>query len=98
MLWEVEIRPSANEVDREGLRVTHEAHALGATTIHQVRSARSFLLQGTTLADGDVRRAAASLLVDPVAETFSIAQISGKGQSDKSATEAKGRLVPMPRN
>ncbi|WP_010582163.1 phosphoribosylformylglycinamidine synthase subunit PurL [Schlesneria paludicola] len=84
MLWEVEICPTANEIDREGLRIAQEARALGAATIRNVRSARSFLLQGPSLTDADVRRAAATLLVDPVAETFSVTQIS---KSARPSTE-----------
>lgn len=76
MLWEVEIRPSSKEIDREGVRVAHEAQELGTTTIRDVQSARSFLLQGTSLAEADVRRAAEQLLVDPVAETFSMHHVS----------------------
>ena len=76
MLWEVEIRPTANEIDREGLRVVGEAHALGAAGVKTVRSARSFLLQGTSLNDADVIRAAHTLLVDPVAEEFSVSRVS----------------------
>ena len=71
MLWHVEIRPAAGEVDRDAMRVAHEAHALGADTVKHVRSARVFLLQGQ-LAEADVAKAARSLLVDNVVETFSL--------------------------
>lgn len=106
MLWEVEIRPSGKEVDREGLRVAHEAKALGSTTIRQVQSARSFLLQGSSLSEGDVKRAAEDLLVDPVAEVFSFVAISsdgrnsngnsanGNGQSDASAPQLNVLFKP----
>ena len=76
MLWEVEIRPADGEVDREGLRVTHEAQALNTVTIQHVESARSFLLQGDTLTEADVRRAASSLLAAPVTEVFSVIRVS----------------------
>ncbi len=81
MLWEVEIRPADNENDREGTRVAHEARALGGATIHEVRSAKSFLLQGKSLNEADVRRAAATLLSDPVVETFRVSRISPDSQS-----------------
>jgi phosphoribosylformylglycinamidine synthase len=80
MLWEVEIRPAVSEVDREGLRVAHEASALGVATIQNVRSARSFLLQGSDLSESDVKRAASTLLTDPIAETFTTSQISDVGR------------------
>ena len=76
MLWEVEIRPTSGEIDREGLRVVGEAHALGAAGVKTVRSARSFLLQGTSLSEGDVSRAAHTLLVDPVVEVFCVSRVS----------------------
>ena len=76
MLWEVEIRPSAHEIDREGLRIVQEAHDLQASSISHVESARSFLLQGASLNPVDVKRAASMLLVDPVAERFEIREVS----------------------
>ena len=94
MLWEVEIRPSSKEIDREGVRVTHEAQELGTTTIHRVQSARSFLLQGADLAETDVRRAAQQLLVDPVAEEFSMHRVSknANGHSSTSSSDASTLL------
>ena len=44
MLWEVEICPAVQEIDREAIRVINEAQALGALTVTHVRSARAFLL------------------------------------------------------
>jgi phosphoribosylformylglycinamidine synthase len=82
MLWEVEIRPTSGEIDREGLRVVGEAHALGAAGVKTVRSARSFLLQGTSLSEGDVSRAAHTLLVDPVAEVFCVSRVSSAGSRE----------------
>ena len=68
MLWEVEVSPAANEVDREAARVVNEAQALGASTVKTARSARSFILQAASLEYDDVARAAKTLLVDPVTE------------------------------
>ncbi|WP_397571097.1 phosphoribosylformylglycinamidine synthase subunit PurL [Schlesneria sp. T3-172] len=94
MLWEVEIRPSANEIDREGQRITQEARDLGATSIQNVRSARGFLLQGGSLTESDVQRAANQLLVDPVVETFLVRQVSpGKDTSASTASNESGRHV-----
>lgn len=87
MLWEVEIRPAAGEVDRDGLRVVGEAHALGVAGVKTVTTARSFLLQGASLNNSDVIRAATTLLVDPVAEIFSAHQVSAK------STSSTGRLL-----
>ena len=89
MLWEVEIRPAAGEIDRDGLRVVGEAHALGVASVKAVSSAKSFLLQGASLNETDVARAARMLLVDPVAETFTAHAIS---RSAGSAADG-GQLV-----
>lgn len=88
MLWEVEIRPAAGEVDRDGLRVVGEAHALGVAGVKSVASARSFLLQGASLNNSDVVRAAQTLLVDPVAETFAAHPVSAK-----TNTAVEGQLL-----
>ena len=95
MLWEVEIRPSAHQIDREGLRVVHEAQDLRATTIQQVQTARSFLLQGHALTIERVTRAAETLLVDPIVETFQIRCISEKDSSASGLDhpEATSQLV-----
>lgn len=91
MLWEVEIRPVSTEIDREGVRVAHEASAWGLTSILRVKSARSFLLQGNLLTEGDVERAAKTLLVDPVVEQFQVIQISShqSQQSEKVAATSR---------
>ena len=96
MLWEVEIRPATNEIDREGLRVVNEAHALSATTIQQVRSARSFLLQGNSLSADDLQRAATTLLVDSVVETFEVRRISNE-ENPASGGSTSGSPTPLPR-
>jgi phosphoribosylformylglycinamidine synthase len=71
MLWEVEIRPAAGQVDREGERVLAECSGLGLESVSSVEAARSFLLQGE-LADDVVTRVSRTLLADGVAESFAI--------------------------
>ena len=91
MLWEVEIRPSVNEIDREGLRISQEARDLGASSIQKVQSAKSFLLQGTALTAADLDRAAKTLLVDPVVESYQIRQISKGKESGTEKNAAAGQ-------
>ena len=91
MLWEVEIRPSANQVDREGRRVLEESRALGADSLSTVRTGRAFLIEGRLDRD-DVERAAADLLVDRVVETFAIRSLS-TGETD-GRTPAPDRQAP----
>lgn len=74
MLWEVEILPSQDARDHEGLRVLSDAESLGIQSLTQVRSARSFLIQGD-LSEADARQAAEVLLCDAVVEQFTITQL-----------------------
>ena len=71
MLWEVEIRPAAGQVDREGQRVLAECSGMGLQSIASVDAARSFILQGE-LAEDIVTRVSKTLLADGVAESFTI--------------------------
>lgn len=82
MLWEVEIRCLASEVDREGERIVHESAGLGVHGIHDVTSARLFLIEADWPVE-TVEEAARRLLVDPVTELCSIQRIDDK--SDRSA-------------
>ncbi len=85
MLWEVKIRPAAGEVDREGLRIVHEANAFGVTAVRTVAAARLFLLQGA-LSEADVQRAAGTLLVDPIVETAVIRPLGAPEDAATSVT------------
>jgi phosphoribosylformylglycinamidine synthase II len=81
MVWEVEIHPIDGEVDREGNRVLSESRALRADSVRDVRSARSFLIEGRVDA-ASADRIARGLLVDTVVETYRI--------HDLAAAEADG--------
>lgn len=76
MLWEVEIQPADNQVDREGSRVLAESKALGADSVQVVQTARSFLIEGD-LDREVVERAATGLLADTVVETYSLHELAG---------------------
>ncbi len=69
MLWEVEIRPAANQIDREANRVLAECQALGSQSVTAIDSAHSFLIQTES---ESVEHAATGLLVDTVVETYAI--------------------------
>jgi len=71
MLWEVEILPSQDARDHEGQRILADAKSLGITSLADVRSARSFLIQGD-LSKTDASRAAEVLLCDEVVEQFRV--------------------------
>ena len=72
MLWEVEIRPAAKEIDREAQRVLAEAQALGTASIEDVAAARSYLIEGDIRGEAD---AVVRLLSDPVVERCEVRQI-----------------------
>jgi phosphoribosylformylglycinamidine synthase len=71
MLWEVEIRPAPNQPDREGTRVVSQCHTLGAASVREVQTARSFLIQGD-VSQSVVERVASGFLADTVVEIFAV--------------------------
>ncbi len=71
MLWEVEIRPTAGEIDREGGHVLAAAREMGVATVSSVAAGRSFLVEGDVDAEA-LRRLALPLLADSVTETATI--------------------------
>ena len=71
MLWHLRIDPAAGRMDLEGRRVAVDAAELGLPGPWTVAASRGFLIEGA-LTEGDVRRAAETLLADPVVETFVI--------------------------
>lgn len=91
MLWEVEIRPAAGQVDREGRRVLAECSGLGLQSVSTVEAARSFILQGE-LSDDVVTRVSRTLLADGVAESFSIHQLDAAA-GDSSNGSNGGQLL-----
>ena len=84
MLWEVEILPSQDARDHEGQRILADAQSLGIQSLTDVRSARSFLIQGE-LSETDAGRAAELLLCDGVVEQFRVTALpdaSSAGNTD----------------
>lgn len=90
MLWEVEILPSSDSRDHEGQRILSDARSLGIESLSDVRSARSFLIQGE-LTEEDARRAAELLLCDGVVEQFRIQALPA--ENAVSADQAACRNV-----
>src|SRR5581483_8924573 len=71
MLWHLKIGPAPGQIDRDGPRIAEEAADLGLPGPWRVATGRGFLIEGG-LGEAEVRRAAESLLVDPVVESFVI--------------------------
>ncbi len=89
MLWHLRIDPAPGQVDLAGRRVAADAAELGLPGPWSVTSARGFLIEGTLGAD-DVARAAESVLVDPVVETFAV---RGAADLADEAGDQDGSLV-----
>lgn len=85
MLWEVEILPSSGNPDFEGQRVVASARSQGIRGLQQVRSARSFLIQGD-LNLQDVRNAAEQILCDTVVEEYRIHSLPASHTDQIEAT------------
>jgi len=79
MLWEVVIRPTEDQPDREADRVLQEAQNFQAASIRDLQSARSFLIQ-TSESQAAVERVAVRLLVDSVVETWDVQPVAANGQ------------------
>lgn len=91
MLWEIEIAPAANQVDREAARVLSECHAFGLDSVKSIRSARCFLVEGE-LSEEDAQRAMRELLGDSVVENCRVM----KPGSDKQNGEALLNVLLKP--
>ena len=76
-LWQIDIYPAENEIDREGQRTSEEIAELGLGDQINVVFARSFLVQGDFNHEEAVRLAD-SLLADAVTEE-SVVGIAGQG-------------------
>jgi phosphoribosylformylglycinamidine synthase len=75
MLWEIEIYPAAHLPDREAERVAGQCQALGLSSIREVRSARSFILDGNLTAP-QAEKIASTFLADAVVETYAVRTLS----------------------
>ncbi|MDA0834148.1 MAG: phosphoribosylformylglycinamidine synthase subunit PurL [Planctomycetota bacterium] len=76
MLWDIEIKPAPHQPDREGRRLLGEAQSLGLNSLRDIRTAKSFLVEGD-LDAAEIERAARTLLVDQVVEVFSTHALNG---------------------
>ena len=71
MLWHLQIDPAPGLADLEGRRVAAEALERGLAGPWSINASRGFLIEGD-LAEAPVRRAAETLLVDPIVERFTV--------------------------
>ena len=78
MLWEIEIQPRPEGLDREAPGVLSQCRALGLASIRKIRSARSFLVEGA-IDQRAAERMGRELLADPVVETLVVRELPDRG-------------------
>ncbi len=71
MLWHLHIEPAPGRNDLEGRRVAADAAEVGLGGSWTVAAGRGFLIEGD-LTEAEARRAAETVLADPVVEVFSV--------------------------
>ena len=95
MLWEIEIQPRPEGLDREAQGVLSQCRALGLNSIRQVRSARSFLVEGA-IDRPAAERMGRELLADPVVETLSVRELPdhtpARGRSEERRVGKECRM------
>ena len=90
-LWQIDIYPAENQVDREALRTSEEISELGLGSEVPVAFARSFLVQGDFVRDQAVKLAE-TLLCDAITER-SVVAIAGQEVLNQPPSEACATLV-----
>jgi phosphoribosylformylglycinamidine synthase II len=76
MLWEVNVHPKDASSDHTARAVVQGAVAVGVEDCTQAVTAAGWLIEGP-FSRADVERLAATLLTDPVTETFTVAEVGG---------------------
>jgi phosphoribosylformylglycinamidine synthase len=92
MLWHLRIDPAAGRADFEGHRIAAEAAELGIPGRWQIAASRGFLIEGSLQRD-EVARAAETVLVDPVVETYAVLACDHPGDGAAGATV---HVLPKP--
>jgi phosphoribosylformylglycinamidine synthase subunit PurSL len=91
MLWHLEIQPAEGHSDHVGERLATEAVELGLTGPWTILASRGFLLEGA-IDEETTRRAARSILSDPVVERVAIRPVG----SSSDETSAVVNVLPKP--
>jgi phosphoribosylformylglycinamidine synthase len=89
MLWEIEIRPRGPDRERERIGQEYDllTHSKDGTN-HLTATARGYLLEGILIRP-EIEQLLANLLVDPLAESGTISELTSAGQAPVQGT---GRL------
>ncbi len=82
-MWHLQIDPAGGQIDRAGARVAADAVELGLPGPWHVQAGRGFLIEGQ-VSEAEIHRVAATLLADPVVETFAIHPVGGLAAPSKT--------------
>ena len=96
-LWQIDIYPAENQVDREAIRTSEEISELGLGMDVPVSFARSFLVQGDFMRE-EALKLAKTLLCDAVTEQ-SVVAIAGQevlNQSPRDECSTLVNVLPKP--
>ena len=96
-LWQIDIYPAENQVDREAIRTSEEISELGLGTEVPVSFARSFLVQGDFMRE-EALNLAKTLLCDAVTEQ-SVVAIAGQevlNQPPRDECSTLVNVLPKP--
>jgi len=80
-LWQIDIHPAPNQIDRMGLQTADEIFQLGLGSDLTVAAARGYLVQGE-ISGAEARRMAATLLADAVTQRTVVGRL---GQNESAA-------------
>ncbi|TWT67308.1 phosphoribosylformylglycinamidine synthase subunit PurL [Allorhodopirellula solitaria] len=80
-LWQIDIHPAPQQLDRMGLHTADEIYQLGLGSDLTVAAARGFLVEGE-ISEQQARSIAATLLADTVTERIVVGQISENEPGD----------------
>ncbi|MFM8704929.1 MAG: phosphoribosylformylglycinamidine synthase, partial [Planctomycetia bacterium] len=89
MLWEVDVHLRDAAGDHAARALVAGAIELGITGCTRAKTAAGWLIEGE-LSRADVERLAATVLADPVTETFTVADLGGVAESTANAPAADG--------
>jgi phosphoribosylformylglycinamidine synthase subunit PurSL len=95
MLWEVDVSPRDAATDHAAAELVANARAIGIEGCPAARTVAGWLVEGN-LSRGEVEHLAATLLADPVSETFAVAE-AGAAELATAAGELATVVHVLPR-
>ncbi|EMI58364.1 phosphoribosylformylglycinamidine synthase subunit PurL [Rhodopirellula sallentina] len=94
-LWQIDIHPAPEQIDRMGLQTADEIHQLGLGDNLTIAAARGYLVEGE-ISDEQAQQIAATLLADAVTERTVVGRLSagnGNGSLEDPLSEPPESLM-----